>query len=152
MQLPRYHPIVPFVLFGGIVLLFTSLDFLVNSTLYHFGLVFDNAWFGPYSWIYLFMYQFAILLLWLPNRDMRFMIFGQAFFWSATQDLVYFMLWQGYMPAANQDWWWSNYRLVFGSWTTPLQITISTIGCTLAVTAILLMTVRGYRPPKCACG
>jgi hypothetical protein len=47
----------------------------------------------------------------------------EVFVLTATQDLVYFGLWQGSFPRI--EWLWTPFYWIFGSWTTTHQILLS---------------------------
>lgn len=118
--------------FIGFVVIFTGMDYLVNATLYHFGLIFSNAWWQPYEMFYTLMFQVAILCLVLFSRSWRLLVVFEAFVLTAGEDLVYFGLWnRGVFPAGN--WTWSGLYAIFGSWTTPWQAALTVTALALAI-------------------
>jgi hypothetical protein len=105
------------------VLLFTRVDFLVNESLYNYGLRFNENWYGEYANLYALYYQFLILTLLVYARDLKLLVFMEVFVLTSTQDIVYFGVWQGAFPKI--DWWWTPFYRIFGSWTTTQQILLS---------------------------
>ena len=105
------------------ILLFTRIDFFVNSSLYNFGLQFNENWYGEYTTLYTLCYQLLILSLFVYTRNLKFFAFMETFVLTSTQDLVYFGLWQGAFP--QSEWSWMPFYRIFGTWTTVNQILLS---------------------------
>jgi len=120
-------------LFG--ILLFTRLDFLVNWSLYNYGLQFHENWYVEYSTLYALCYQFLIFSLLLYTKDLKLFSFMEVFVLTATQDLIYYGLWQGTFPKI--EWSWTIYYKILGSWTTNHQVLLSISANLLASIAIL---------------
>jgi len=104
------------------VLIFTKLDFLVNSDFYGYGLTFSYGWYREYTILYMLLFQLVILPLSLWIRNWYFLGLTEAFVLSGTQDLIYFGLWQGSFPKG--DWSWMIWSDFFGTWTTANQFTL----------------------------
>jgi hypothetical protein len=117
------------------VLLFTRVDFLVNESLYHYGLHFNENWYAEYTNLYALYYQFLILSLLVYTRNLKLLVFMEVFVLTSTQDMVYFGLWQGAFPKI--DWWWTPFYRIFGSWTTTQQILLSFSANLLSSLAII---------------
>ncbi len=128
-------------LFACAVLLFTRIDYLVNSDLYRYGLKFNDGWFGTYSLLYRLLYQLMIVFVYLLTRRWRLVVVLEAFVLSSGQDLVYFIVWgQGNFPTG--DWTWMPWYKWFGHWTTEMQIGWTVV----AVAASLILTKLLHRP------
>jgi hypothetical protein len=116
--------LIAVVIFVASVLIFTCLDYLVNSDLYSFGLQFSNGWYSTYSFLYMALYQIVLVCLLLYSRSAKLFVVLEAFVLSAGPDLVYFGLWNhGVFPSGNWT-WMQNYQL-FGVWTTEMQFVFS---------------------------
>ena len=59
------------------ILVFTGLDFVINSVLYSYGLKFDIAWFMLYSVGYLSMYQLILGLIYFYTRSWKIPLLGK---------------------------------------------------------------------------
>ena len=112
-------------------LLFTRLDFLVNSDFYHYGLQFNESWYTTFGIIYGLLYQLTIILLFLYSKNVSLFIFYEAFVLSCTQDLIFYGVWNnGIFPSG--DWTWMPLYQTFGTWTTTHQILLSFLSLALA--------------------
>ena len=98
------------------VLLLTRLDYLINNTLYSFGLNYSEAWHQEYGVIYFLAYQLVIFTLLAYTKNLKLFMFFQAFVLTSTHDLVYFGLWEGSFPA--REWIWMTQYRIFGFWNT----------------------------------
>ncbi|HLE75260.1 MAG TPA: hypothetical protein VI864_04360 [Candidatus Bathyarchaeia archaeon] len=125
------------------VLLFTRVDFLVNESLYHYGLHFNENWYAEYTSLYALCYQFLILSLLVYTRNLKLLVFMEVFVLTSTQDMVYFGLWQGAFPKI--DWWWTPFYRIFGTWTTTDQALLSFFANLLVLIAISLLPLRQQR-------
>jgi hypothetical protein len=131
------------VLFFVCVLVFTFMDYIVNSVLYGFGLRFDAEWYGMYSAAYFLLYQLAIAMLTLASNSWRLLVFMEAFVLSSTQDLIYFSVWgKGVFPVG--DWSWMPLYQTLGFYNTGLQVVLSGVSM-LSATLIIWL-------PKKRCG
>ena len=120
------------------VLLLTRLDYLINNTLYSFGLSYSEAWYQEYVILYFLAYQLVIFTLLAYTRNLKLFVLFQAFVLTSTQDLVYFGLWEGSFPA--HEWVWMTQYKLFGFWNTATQILVSF--SSLSVILILFNLVR----------
>jgi len=121
--------LIALILFLLAVLVLTRLDFLVNETLYGYGLEFSYGWYREYTILYGLSYQLVLLLLFLWARDWRLVCVLEGFVLSSGQDLIFFMVWNGGFPEG--EWTWMLFYRVFGFWNTNTQILL-TVGVTLA--------------------
>jgi len=104
------------------ILVFTGLDFVINSVLYSYGLKFDTAWFMLYSVGYLSLYQLILGLIYFYTRSWQIPLLGEAFVLSGGVDLVFFGVW-GRMQFPSCVWAWSGYAMFLGlHWTTAVQV------------------------------
>jgi hypothetical protein len=130
----KKQSVVAVLLFLVGVLLFTRIDFLINKSLYDYGLRFSQNWYGEYTTLYMLCYQFLIISLFVYSRNFKLVLLMEVFVLTYTQDLVYFGLWQGAFPSAN--WTWMPLFKFFGSWTTGYQLLFSFSLNSLAVVAV----------------
>lgn len=125
-------------IFSFSVLLLTRLDFLINNIFYRFGLIFSEGWYQEYTILYFLAYQLVILVLLAYTRKLNLFLFFEVFVLTSTQDLVYFILWQGSFPA-HESVWMVQYR-IFGFWNTTTQLLLST--SRIALITILFQSTR----------
>ena len=135
------------LLFGALlffltVLLLTRLDFLVNKSLYAFGLRYDEGWYVEYSLLYALLYQAVIVMLALYTKSLRFVAFTEVFVLTSSQDLVYFGLWQGGFPGIQ--WAWTPFFHLFGTWTTANQLMLSFSANAFVATALALASLKNF--------
>lgn len=130
------HRLKSSILFLFAVLLLTKLDFLVNNTLYEYGLRFSDGWYREYTLQYALSYQLILLLLYLWNRDWKLIFVLEGFVLSSGQDLIYFAAWQGGFPQGQ--WTWMIFYEIFGYWNTSTQILL-TVSVTL--TSFILASI-----------
>src|SRR3989304_2850088 len=133
----RRKDLIAVLLFILGVLLFTRIDFLINNSLYGYGLEFSENWYVEYTCLYALCYQLFIFSLLAYSKNVKFFVLMEVFVVTSTQDLVYFGLWQGGFPAT--EWSWMPFFRVFGSWTTPHQILLSFFTNLTASLAIILL-------------
>lgn len=126
------------VIFAFSVLLLTRLDFLVNNVLYGFGLIFSLEWYSEYRILYFLAYQLVIFILFAYTRNLKLLIFFEAFVLTCSQDLVYFGLWEASFPSGNWD--WMSFNQLLGFWNTSSQVLLSL--SSLTVTVLLLRVER----------
>jgi hypothetical protein len=125
------------------VLLFTRIDFFVNSSLYNYGLQFNENWYAEYVNLYMLCYQLLILSLFVYTRNLKLLAFMEVFVLTSTQDLVYFGLWHGAFPKV--EWSWMPFYRIFGSWTTANQVLLSFSANLLACLALVLFPLVKQR-------
>jgi hypothetical protein len=115
------------------VLIFTKLDFLVNETLYDYGLEFSYEWYQEYTIQYALSYQLILLLLYLWTSDWKLAFVLEGFVLSSGQDLIFFMVWNGGFPKG--EWTWMFFYRIFGFWNTNTQILLT---ASVTLTSFLL--------------
>jgi len=120
---------VTIIVFLVAVFLFTRIDFLINYSLYGYGLQFSQSWYSEYALLYGLLYQFVIVVLLFYSGNLFFVLMAETFVLSSAQDLVYFGVWQGAFPLGRWVWLWY-------APTTPEQIVIN-VG-SLLVAGLLL--------------
>lgn len=135
--------LIAILLFFTGVLLFTRIDFFVNSSLYNYGLKFNENWYVEYLNLYALCYQLLILSLLAYTRSLKLFISMETFILTSTQDIVYFSLWQGTFP--KTEWTWTPFYKIIGNWTTTHQITLSLSANLLFSLAIILHTLAKQR-------
>jgi len=114
------------LLFFAFVLVFTFNDKLVHNDLYIDvqGLQFREDWLLEYWFNYFLMYEIAILATTAICLNKWFFVFTEVFVVFTTQDIMFFV-WAGYFPTEEWTWMW-QYHL-FGTWTTVIQLAISSL-------------------------
>lgn len=117
------------ILFLFAVLILTKLDFLVNETLYEYGLQFSYGWYQEYVLQYALIYQLILLLLYLWTQDWKSIFVLEGFVLSSGQDLIFFIVWNRGFPQGQ--WTWTIFHQVFGFWNTNTQILL-TVSLTFA--------------------
>ena len=135
--------VVAIVLFVVGVLLFTRIDFIINKSLYSYGLQFSQNWYIEYTGLYVLCYQLLILSLFVYSRNFKLLLLMEVFVLTSTQDLVYFGLWQGAFPTT--EWSWMPFFNFFGSWTTAHQLFLSISLNSLAAVAVFALTLMRRR-------
>ena len=142
--------LITLALFLAGVLLFTYLDFVVNSVLYGFGLRFDYGWYDSYSLGYLLLFQFLILALTVYCKSWRRLVLMEAFVLSSTQDLVYFGVWSGCVFPVG-DWTWMPLYETLGFYSTGFQVLLSTVCISSAMLLIKVVKKCGCYYPASVC-
>jgi len=131
------------ILFAILVLSFfclmSRMDFVVNSTLYSYGLRFSYSWAEGYWVTYNAIFVVFALTMscayWLGShrtrRDTRFSIAILVTIVLLTigglQDVMFFALWSNGLPPSNVIWWWSPLTVLIGTWNSTLQIGFTTL-------------------------
>lgn len=138
MQKRQQRILIASVVFVAAVLLFTGLDYLINSIFYFHGLQYSDNWYWPYTVMYTALYQIVIACLTLYTKSWRLLLVAEAFVLSGCQDLVYFGLWNlGAFPV--DSWNWLIVSRVFNIyWSTTMQfvVSLSALGAALAAVAL----------------
>lgn len=111
--------------FVGAVLFLTRLDYLINNTFYSYRLKFSYGWYREYTLLYGGLFQLVIFPLWMWTHNNHFLLATEAFILSASQDLIYFGLWQGNFP--TEQWNWIIFYDWLGWWTTANQFALSLV-------------------------
>ena len=142
-EMKRRNILAVLLFFLG-VLLFTRIDFLINNSLYNYGLNFSENWYFEYTSLYALCYQLLILSLFVYSRSLKLLASMEVFALTSTQDLVYFGLWQGSFPTI--EWSWMLFYRIFGSWTTVHQILLSFSANLSASLAVILLPLMKQSP------
>jgi len=123
------------VFFIFLFFLFMSrIDFIINSVLYDYGLVFSYNWANEYWLTYNFTFvvfsAMASYVYWLGSRKtscdkkvvVALLVTINLLALGGLQDILYFSIWAGGLPVDSMVWWWSQWTGVFGTWNTFMQI------------------------------
>jgi hypothetical protein len=140
---PKRENVFAILLFFLGVLLFTRIDFLINYSLYQYGLQFNENWYAEYSGLYALCYQFLILSLLVYTRNLKLLVFMEVFVLTSTQDMIYFGLWQGAFPTT--EWCWMPFYRILGTWTTLHQILLSFSANLLSSIVIIVLPLAKRR-------
>jgi hypothetical protein len=65
------------------------------------------------------------------NHRIALLIVFEAFINSSTQDLIFYGLW-GLGSFPTENWSWMIWYQLFGTWTTPMQVSYSAIALSLS--------------------
>jgi len=123
------------VFFIFLFFLFMSrIDFIINSVLYNYGLVFSYNWANTYWLTYNFTFVIfsgvAAFVYWLGSPKTSYdkkvvvalLVTINLLALGGLQDILYFVFWAGGLPVNNVVWWWSQWKGIFGTWNTLLQL------------------------------
>lgn len=125
----------------------SCLDFLVHRVLYSYGLRFSYSWAVPYWWLYGGVFLvFSVVVsfaYWLGSgrsrRNIRvgFGLFLSVclLFWGGLTDVLWFVLWNGGLPADSVSWWWTPWFQLFGFWNSSAQLLLL---CGVSILLVLL--------------
>jgi len=133
-------------------LLMARIDYVVNKVLYDFGLVFSYDWanmywlayqstFGVFSAMVGFIYWFGSRKTHCDKKVTAALIVSISLLsLGGLQDILYFVLWDGGLPAASVVWSWVPWVSVFGTWNSVMQVTFTTaaVGISLLTWALAL--------------
>jgi len=137
----------PLICFTAFLFALSYMDFIVHSTLYHYGLKFSPEWAEPY-WTTLSLltitYSATVFTVYLLNKPKNkrtvleaSLLAFTAYMITLNLDLVWFM-YAGGLPSLDTVWsWMPQARLLGLQWTT-LDQTIFTAAVNIA-TAFLWM-------------
>ena len=131
----RFGKAFALVFFIFLFFLFMSrIDFIVNSVLYNYGLVFSYNWANTYWLTYNFTFvvfsAMAAFVYWLGSRKtscdkkvvVALLVTINLLALGGLQDILYFVFWAGGLPVNSVVWWWSQWKGIFGTWNTLLQL------------------------------
>ncbi|MFA5365902.1 MAG: hypothetical protein WC325_12035, partial [Candidatus Bathyarchaeia archaeon] len=121
-------------LFFAAVFLLTRIDWVVNGLLYGYGLQFNHVWYEQYSIAYFLLWQFTLIVLVVASKSWWLLVFMEAFVLSSTQDLFYFVVWNGGFPVG--DWTWMPLYQTLGFYNTAFQICFSVVSMLSAAVVI----------------
>jgi len=135
-----YKTAVPFAM---LVLLFfflmSRMDYVVNSTLYDYGLRFSYGWAAGYWITYTAIFiAFAMAVscaYWFgSHKTRRDMKLSLALFTTIVlfaigglQDIMFFILWDGGLPPNNVAWSWAPLANIVGTWNSTIQVAFTTL-------------------------
>ena len=131
----------------------SRIDFIVHATLYDHGLRFSYDWASEYWMIYTVTFVVfsaaTSLMYWLGSaktaRDLRFSLALLAtvniLMIGGLQDIMFYILWYGGLPANNIVWWWVPWSHILGTWTSTTQVILASIA--LMTTGLLWKLVAG---------
>jgi len=128
------------------MVLLTRLDYFVNGILYEYGLIFDWSWYMEYQFLYNLLWQISIFILFYYCRNLYFLFLSYAFYWSASQDIFFFVAWVGDFPSG--DWTWSSHYLLFGHWSTVDHIGFCLVINLLAIIFCVLLKFSSLKDAK----
>jgi hypothetical protein len=112
--------ILSVALFAAGILVLTARDQLIHGILYNYGLTFSYAW-ANWDWtIYFLQFQILAIATALIADSRNLLVLYEAFVLSATQDLVFYAVWNN-MAFPSTEWWWGFGYKLFGTWNTGLQ-------------------------------
>lgn len=145
MNLSQFSRLIVLVLFIGLFFSFMArIDFVVNATLYDYGLVFSYNWAIPYWTTYYTIFMVFSLIVgfiyWVGSLkavyDMKVAValFAtiNSLAISGLQDVLYFIFWAGGLPPNNVVWWWSHWISVFGTWNSVMQVALTVIAIAIS--------------------
>jgi hypothetical protein len=121
--------------------LMSRIDYIVNGTLYSYGLRFSYDWAEGYWSTYFSVYVvFSIVVAsayWLGSNKTRTNLkYSIALFLTiillaagGVQDIMFFIFWAGGLPPSSVVWWWAPWTSLIGTWNSILQITATSLVC-----------------------
>jgi hypothetical protein len=146
------------ILLAILVLLFfclmSRMDYVVNSTLYDYGLRFSYDWAGEYWVTYNAIFvAFALAVscaYWFGShktrRDMKFsialLVTIVLFTLGGLQDVMFFVLWGGGLPPSNVVWWWVPWTNLIGTWNSAIQVGFTTLMFGASICTWILATKK----------
>jgi hypothetical protein len=139
--------IIILIFFTLIILIGTGYDYLINSTLYKYGLQFNMGWWHTDQVLNLCFYEIVIIILLYFYCDIRFLFLSEAFVLSSGQDIIYFFVWNKLVFPSGDWWWMSNYTL-FGTWRTWVQIIWTCLWIFFCSYYLLFFTKRKSHGPR----
>ena len=133
------------VLFFIAVVLLEGNGYLIHHDLYEHGLRYSEVWAGKDNLIKMALYQFVIFTLLLVHESWRVWVLTEVFWYTCSQDLLFYLVWnKGVFPAG--DWVWIPFYSVFGRWTTIDQFILSI--ASLVFVGVLLGLAREWKLPR----
>jgi hypothetical protein len=115
-------------------LFMSRIDFIINSVLYNYGLMFSYSWANEYWLSYGFTFivfsAMASYVYWLGSQKTTqdkkvvaaLLVTINLLALGGLQDILYFSIWAGGLPVNSVVWWWSLWKNIFGTWNTSLQL------------------------------
>ena len=133
-------------------LLMSRIDYIVNSTLYRYGLQFSYDWALEYWVIYTTVFVVFSAALGITNwvtssRTRKDTKISAALFLTilflaigGLQDILYFVFWAGGLPPISVVWWWAPLITLVGTWNSLIQVGFTTLMMGASVCTWLLAT------------
>ena len=153
------------ILLAGLVFLFfllmSRIDYIVNGTLYSYGLKFSYRWANEYWITYnLVFVVFSAMVAFTyyvgSNKSVRDLKISSALFATVCllalgglQDVLFFVLWGGGLPANSVVWWWMPWVSVVGTWNSLMQVAF--VALTACVSASMWVVILRSRSQIRAC-
>ena len=128
-------------LLAGLVFLFflfmSRIDYIVNGTLYSYGLKFSYGWANDYwityNLVFVVFSAMVAVTYWVGSKktagDMK---ISAALFATVSllalgglQDILFFVLWGGGLPANSVVWWWTPWVSIVGTWNSLAQVSFT---------------------------
>jgi len=131
----------------------SRIDFIVHGTLYRYGLRFSYEWANEYWFTYsaTFIAFSGIigLMYWLGSsktvKDLKIsvglVVTVNILMIGGLQDVLFYVLWCGGLPANDVVWWWIPWSHFFGTWNSLMQIILTSF--TFSTTAFLWIIILG---------
>ena len=135
----------------------SRLDFIVNSRLYDFGLIFSYEWANSYWLAYdLAFVVFSVMIGYIywfgsPKKacDLKvvvaLLVTINLLAIGGLGDILYFVFWAGGLPTGDVVWWWSFWNGVFGTWNSVMQVELVLL---MAGFSVLIWAVALYQKKK----
>lgn len=133
--------LINLAIIAGFFLIMTRIDYVVNSTLYEYGLFFSQGWYVEWTSIYVLSYVFFSVVMGHFNKSLR---LGLSLFFISlvsTQDIIYFLVWNSANRFPMSMWVWVYPYRIFGYWNMATQLLLST-STILLVTAMNIVWKR----------
>jgi hypothetical protein len=153
--LERYRKII--ILTIGIGLFFTIMarvDYVVHAMLYKHGLEFSYDWayqyWIAYDAVFIIFSAMTAITYWISSRKTNYdkkaaaalAITINLLTLGGLEDVLYFA-WNGGLPAISENWWWSPWTNIFGTWNSVMQLTmLTTMAAVAALTCNLLLKTK----------
>jgi hypothetical protein len=130
--------------------LMSRIDYVVNASLYNYGLRFSYDWargyWATYSAIFVVFAVMMSYVYWLGSvktrRDAKIsisiLVTIVLLMVGGLQDIMFFVFWAGGLPPTNVVWWWSPWTSLVGTWNSMIQISfMALMSCTSIFTCFL---------------
>jgi hypothetical protein len=140
------------LLIFGFFVLMSRIDYIVNATLYEFGLRFSYVWANDYWITYNAIFvMFAVMIAvvyWIGSKKTRSDLKVSAALFvtvnlltlGGLQDIMFFLLWGGGLPSINVVWWWAPWTIITGTWNSMIQVGFTTLtACMSAIAWIMAL-------------
>ncbi len=138
-----------FLIFMFFVLM-SRIDYVVNAMLYEYGLRFSydwaNTYWSTYAAVFVAFSGIVGLTYWLGSkRTLSELKISIALFATINllaigglQDILFFLLWKGGLPANNVVWWWMPWVSISGTWNSLMQVGFTALTVSLSAVTWML--------------